>query len=102
MGYKYRMITRELAVVEKWMAWENMLNLRPRAWGALDDKYRMNLDGRKRRAGGGHLCPDDGPSAVGRIVGERRRLVFQVGSTQPNPCPVLVRGQGDVDQWHVV
>jgi len=37
--YKYKMMKIELIVVEKWVAWENVLDLRSRAGSALDDKY---------------------------------------------------------------
>lgn len=43
---KYRMISRNLIVVEKWVAWKNVLDLRRSARSALDYKYRMNLDRR--------------------------------------------------------
>jgi len=70
--YKYKMMARELTVVEKWVAWENVLDLRSRARSALDYKYRMNLYRRQGRAGGGHLRSDDGLFDVGRVIIERR------------------------------
>jgi hypothetical protein len=40
------MVSRTLTVVEEWVAGEDVLDLRPRTGGALDYKYRMNLDRR--------------------------------------------------------
>ena len=43
---EYRMVSRNLIVVEKWVAWKNVLDLRRSTRSALDYKHRMNLDGR--------------------------------------------------------
>ena len=45
IGYKYRVIPIKLIVVEKWVAWKNVLDLRTRALLTLNYKNRMNLDG---------------------------------------------------------